>query len=68
MSTTVEIHETAHVRLKRARDIILQKYKMQMRMPDLMEHYVLEPEEIVDIVMKSINKSINTLDKEVRLK
>jgi len=64
MTTTVEITEDTHSRLKKARDIIHEKYKIQMRMPDLMEHYVGSPDEIT----KKVKESINNADKFLNIK
>lgn len=56
MSTTVEISDDAHSRLKKARDLIYEKYRIQMRMPDLMEHIICDPNDLMNSVMDSINK------------
>jgi len=54
--TTVEVNEETLKRLKEARDIIQKKFNIKMRMPDMMNHLATSPEDIVEIVSRSINK------------
>ncbi len=54
--TTVEVNEETLERLKEARELIKKKLDIKMRMPDMMSHLVQSPEEVYEIVSKSINK------------
>ena len=56
--TTVEISDQDLARLKDAREIIQKRFNIKMRMPDMMSHLLTSPEEIVDIISRSINKKV----------
>lgn len=56
-TTTIEVNVETLERVKKVREIIYEKYKIQLRMPDLMSHIISEqPEDIANKVINEITK------------
>lgn len=61
--TTVEVDSETLKRLKEAKEMIQKKFNVKIRMLDIMGLLVTTPEDIVDIVSKSINQKSNVTKK-----
>jgi len=56
MTTTIEVNNETLETVKKARDLIFEKIKVQLRMPDIMSHIIVElPEDIAKKVIGDIN-------------
>lgn len=54
MTTTIEVDEETLEYIKEARDILQKKFRIKMRMPEIMMHLVKNPEDVVERVSQSI--------------
>lgn len=57
--TTIEVSDEVLKRLKTAKDTIQKNFNIKMRMPDIMDHLVKNPDDIVETVFQSIQKKRN---------
>lgn len=65
MNTTIEVTKDVHDNIVIARKIIYDKYKIQLRISDMMSHIAKDPNTVANTVLQSVMNSTNEFMKPV---